>query len=95
MYSYHRVLAVFGRSVKDKTVECNWWSFLIHLPFPYDTWLTGLFSDIHPWEIEINGEQWPGRIRLVGFVDAFFVFAYSSNARFERGIVIYSKYDHG
>ncbi|PWY74352.1 hypothetical protein BO70DRAFT_398680 [Aspergillus heteromorphus CBS 117.55] len=74
MASYHRVLAVFGRSVKDKALECD--------------------CDIHPWEIKINGEQWPGKIRLIGFVDVFFLFSYSANARFERGIIVYKeRYD--
>ncbi|GKZ17699.1 hypothetical protein AbraIFM66951_009625 [Aspergillus brasiliensis] len=74
MASYHRVLAVFGKSVKDKTLECD--------------------CDIHPWEIKINGEQWPGKIRLIGFVDVFFLFSYSANARFEKGIIVYKeRYD--
>lgn len=47
-------------------------------------------SDVHPWEIKINGEQWPGKIRLIGFVDVFFLFSYSANARFEKGIIFYS-----
>ncbi|KAL4896903.1 hypothetical protein BDV59DRAFT_198357 [Aspergillus ambiguus] len=76
MFSYHRVLKIFGRSVTDKTLECDW--------------LTE-YSDIHPWEIEINGEQWPGKIRLIGFVDVFFVISYSANARFEKGVIIYRK----
>ncbi|PYI07676.1 hypothetical protein BO78DRAFT_460404 [Aspergillus sclerotiicarbonarius CBS 121057] len=74
MASYHRVLAVFGRSVKDKALECD--------------------CDIHPWQIKINGEQWPGKIRLVGFVDVFFLISYSANARFEKGIIVYKeRYD--
>ncbi|KAL3260232.1 uncharacterized protein BO96DRAFT_9438 [Aspergillus niger CBS 101883] len=74
MASYHRVLGVFGKSVKDKTLECD--------------------CDIHPWEIKINGEQWPGKIRLIGFVDVFFLFSYSANARFEKGIIVYKeRYD--
>ncbi|OOF99387.1 hypothetical protein ASPCADRAFT_126303 [Aspergillus carbonarius ITEM 5010] len=74
MASYHRVLAVFGRSVQDKALECD--------------------CDIHPWEIKINGEQWPGKIRLVGFVDVFFLISYSANARFEKGIIVYKeRYD--
>ncbi len=48
-------------------------------------------SDIHPWEILINGERWPGKVRLVGFVDVFFLISYSSESRFEKGLVIYSK----
>ncbi|RAH59534.1 hypothetical protein BO85DRAFT_416743 [Aspergillus piperis CBS 112811] len=74
MASYHRVLGVFGKSVKDKTLECD--------------------CDIHPWEIKINGEQWPGKIRLIGFVDVFFLFSYSANARFEKGVIVYKeRYD--
>ncbi|KAG2412342.1 hypothetical protein HFD88_009899 [Aspergillus terreus] len=69
MFSYHRVLKLFGRSVTDKTLECD--------------------CDIHPWEIEIDGQQWPGKIRLIGFVDVFFVISYSANARFEKGIIVY------
>ncbi|KAF7176476.1 hypothetical protein CNMCM7691_002794 [Aspergillus felis] len=45
--------------------------------------------DVHPWELSINGEQWAGKIRLIGFVDVFFVISYSANARFEHGIIIY------
>ncbi|RAK96222.1 uncharacterized protein BO80DRAFT_497122 [Aspergillus ibericus CBS 121593] len=74
MASYHRVLAVFGRSVHDKALECD--------------------CDIHPWQIKINNEQWPGKIRLIGFVDVFFLISYSANARFEKGIIVYKeKYD--
>ncbi|PLN76763.1 hypothetical protein BDW42DRAFT_198788, partial [Aspergillus taichungensis] len=69
MLSYHRVLAAFGRSVNDKTLECN--------------------CDVHPWEITVNGENWPGRIRLIGFVDVFFVIAYSANDCFMKGVIIY------
>ncbi|KAJ5709470.1 hypothetical protein N7493_010804 [Penicillium malachiteum] len=68
-YSYHRILQNFGRSVNDKTLECD--------------------LDIHPWDIKINNARWTGKIRLVGFVDCFFVIAYSKNARFERGIILY------
>ncbi|OGE52570.1 hypothetical protein PENARI_c010G09204 [Penicillium arizonense] len=46
-------------------------------------------TDIHPWEISIDGEQWAGKIRLIGFVDVFFLFSYSANARFEHGIIVY------
>ncbi|KAI0385627.1 hypothetical protein F5Y04DRAFT_292107 [Hypomontagnella monticulosa] len=45
--------------------------------------------DIHPWEILINGERWAGKVRLVGFVDVFFLICYSAEARFEKGIIIY------
>ncbi|PLB42527.1 uncharacterized protein BDW47DRAFT_97349 [Aspergillus candidus] len=69
MLSYHRVLAAFGRSVNDKTLECN--------------------CDVHPWEITVNGENWPGKIRLIGFVDVFFVIAYSANDCFMKGVIIY------
>jgi hypothetical protein len=48
-------------------------------------------SDIHPWNILINGERWTGKIRLVGFIDVFFLIAYTNNSRFEKGIIIYSK----
>lgn len=47
-------------------------------------------SDIHPWEITIDGETWPGRIRLIAFVDVFFIISYSSNDRFMKGVIIYS-----
>ncbi|KAJ5614072.1 hypothetical protein N7528_007726 [Penicillium herquei] len=46
-------------------------------------------SDIHPWELAINDEQWAGKIRLIGFVDVFFLISYSANARFEHGIIVY------
>ncbi|KAH8165704.1 hypothetical protein CIB48_g2531 [Xylaria polymorpha] len=45
--------------------------------------------DIHPWEILINGERWEGKIRLIGFVDVFFLLCYSAEARFEKGIIVY------
>ncbi|KAI2624714.1 hypothetical protein GGS26DRAFT_208582 [Hypomontagnella submonticulosa] len=45
--------------------------------------------DVHPWEILINGERWAGKVRLVGFVDVFFLICYSAEARFEKGIIIY------
>ncbi|KAI0832947.1 hypothetical protein F5Y06DRAFT_186106 [Hypoxylon sp. FL0890] len=45
--------------------------------------------DIHPWEILINGERWAGKVRLIGFVDVFFLMCYSADARFEKGIIIY------
>ncbi|EOD47289.1 uncharacterized protein LTHEOB_2752 [Neofusicoccum parvum] len=47
--------------------------------------------DIHPWEILINEERWSGKIRLIGFVDVFFLISYATNDRFEHGIIIYSK----
>ncbi|PKY00023.1 hypothetical protein P168DRAFT_322485 [Aspergillus campestris IBT 28561] len=47
--------------------------------------------DIHPWEISINGEQWAGKIRLIGFIDVFFLISYSANARFEHGIIVYKE----
>ncbi|EMR61371.1 hypothetical protein UCREL1_11704 [Eutypa lata UCREL1] len=49
--------------------------------------------DIHPWEILINGERWAGKIRLIGFVDVFFLICYSANARFEKGIIMYKNDD--
>ncbi|OTA55279.1 hypothetical protein K449DRAFT_438831 [Hypoxylon sp. EC38] len=45
--------------------------------------------DIHPWEILINGERWAGKVRLIGFVDVFFLMCYSAESRFEKGIIIY------
>ena len=48
-------------------------------------------SDIHPWDILINGERWAGKVRLVGFVDSFFLICYSGESRFEHGIVVYSQ----
>ncbi|KAK4154099.1 hypothetical protein C8A00DRAFT_43079 [Chaetomidium leptoderma] len=69
MASYHRVLQVHGRSVNQKSIECDY--------------------DIHPWDILINGERWDGKIRLVGFVDSFFLVCYSGESRFEHGIVIH------
>ncbi|KAB2568809.1 hypothetical protein DBV05_g12514 [Lasiodiplodia theobromae] len=73
MASYHRVLRVFDRTVKDKNVECD--------------------CDIHSWEILINGQRWFGKIRLIGFVDVFFLICYSTNDRFEHGIIIYKDDD--
>ncbi|KAG8668194.1 hypothetical protein FPOAC2_10048 [Fusarium poae] len=69
MASYHRVLETFDRSVKLKTLECDY--------------------DIHPWDILVDGSRWDGKIRLIGFVDVFFLICYSGESRFEKGIVIY------
>ncbi|KAK4203443.1 hypothetical protein QBC40DRAFT_194232 [Triangularia verruculosa] len=69
MASYHRVLEVFGRSIDQKSLECNY--------------------DIHPWDILINGERWSGKVRLIGFVDSFFLICYSGVSRFEHGLLIY------
>ncbi|KAE8151550.1 hypothetical protein BDV25DRAFT_138786 [Aspergillus avenaceus] len=69
MFSYHRILKTFGRSVNDKTLQCD--------------------CDIHPWEITINGKRWTDKIRLIGFIDVFFVISYSANDRFEQGIIVY------
>ncbi|KAH6615838.1 hypothetical protein B0J18DRAFT_438332 [Chaetomium sp. MPI-SDFR-AT-0129] len=69
MASYHRVLQVHGRSVIDKSAECDY--------------------GIDPWEILIDGERWDGKIRLVGFVDAFYLFCYAGESRFKHGIVVY------
>ncbi|AEO68235.1 uncharacterized protein THITE_52270 [Thermothielavioides terrestris NRRL 8126] len=69
MASYHRVLQVHGRSVNQKSVECDY--------------------DIHPWDIMINGKRWAGKVRLVGFVDSFYLICYSGVSRFEHGIVVY------
>ncbi|EHK18456.1 uncharacterized protein TRIVIDRAFT_158843 [Trichoderma virens Gv29-8] len=46
--------------------------------------------DIHPWDILIDNQRWPGKIRLVGYIDVFFLICYSGEARFEHGIVIYT-----
>jgi len=64
---------VFGRSIQDKTLQCD--------------------CDIHPWEILVNEERWSGRIRLIGFVDVFFLISYTGNSRFLDGVIIY-KDDH-
>jgi len=74
MASYHRILKVFGRSIEDKTLQCD--------------------CDIHPWEVRVNDELLSGRIRLIGFVDVFFLISYSGNSRFHDGIVIYKDDDH-
>lgn len=50
--------------------------------------------DIHPWEIRVNDESWSGRIRLIGFVDVFFLISYSGSSRFHDGIIIYKDDDH-
>ncbi|TGO18434.1 hypothetical protein BTUL_0010g01050 [Botrytis tulipae] len=50
--------------------------------------------DIHPWEILINGNRWSGRLRLIGFVDVFFLISYSENSRFHKGIIIYKDDQH-
>ncbi|OGM43489.1 hypothetical protein ABOM_008049 [Aspergillus bombycis] len=73
MFSYHRVLKLFGRSIHDKTLQCD--------------------CDIHPWEITINKERWTNKIRLIGFIDVFFVISYSANDRFEQGIIVYKDDD--
>ncbi|KAK5994844.1 hypothetical protein PT974_03230 [Cladobotryum mycophilum] len=46
-------------------------------------------SDIHPWDILIDEQRWPGKIRLIGYIDLFFLIQYSGESRFERGLVIY------
>lgn len=74
MASYHRILKVFGRSIEDKTLQCD--------------------CDIHPWELLVNGDRWSGRLRLIGFVDVFFLISYSENARFHSGIVVYKDAHH-
>lgn len=48
-------------------------------------------SDIHPWDILIDNQRWPGKIRLVGYIDVFFLMCYSGESRFEHGIIIYSE----
>jgi hypothetical protein len=39
----------------------------------------------------VDGSRWDGKIRLIGFVDVFFLICYSGESRFEKGIVIYSE----
>ncbi|RYP00696.1 hypothetical protein DL764_006434 [Monosporascus ibericus] len=73
MASYHRVLEVFDRSVRAKSLECDY--------------------DIDPWDILIDEERWTGKIRLVGFVDVFFLICYSGKERFEKGLIIYKDND--
>ncbi|PTB63090.1 hypothetical protein BBK36DRAFT_1127332 [Trichoderma citrinoviride] len=46
--------------------------------------------DIHPGDVLINNERWPGKIRLVGYIDVFFLMCYSGESRFEHGIIIYT-----
>ncbi|KAM5344392.1 hypothetical protein ACJ41O_012929 [Fusarium nematophilum] len=45
--------------------------------------------DIHPWDVLVDGSRWDGKIRLIGFVDVFFLICYSGESRFEKGIIIY------
>ncbi|RYP57232.1 hypothetical protein DL769_009620 [Monosporascus sp. CRB-8-3] len=73
MASYHRVLEVFDRSIRAKSLECNY--------------------DIDPWDILIDEERWTGKIRLIGFVDVFFLICYSGKERFEKGLIIYKDND--
>ncbi|KAM0211489.1 hypothetical protein ACHAQD_010282 [Fusarium lateritium] len=40
--------------------------------------------DIHPWDILVDGSRWQGKIRLIGFVDVFFLICYSGESRFEK-----------
>lgn len=54
-----------------------------------------LRSDVHPWDILVDGSRWQGKIRLVGFVDVFFLICYSGESRFEKGIIIYSNSSWG
>ncbi|RYO76043.1 hypothetical protein DL766_002578 [Monosporascus sp. MC13-8B] len=49
--------------------------------------------DIDPWDILIDEERWTGKIRLVGFVDVFFLICYSGRERFEKGLIIYKDND--
>jgi hypothetical protein len=37
----------------------------------------------------VDGSRWDGKIRLIGFVDVFFLICYSGESRFEKGIIIY------
>jgi len=73
MASYHRVLQVFDRSVRARSLECDY--------------------DIDPWDILIDEERWTGKIRLVGFIDVFFLICYSGKERFEKGLIIYKDND--
>ncbi|KAL2161808.1 hypothetical protein VTH06DRAFT_7592 [Thermothelomyces fergusii] len=45
--------------------------------------------DIHPSDVVINGERWAGKVRLVGFADAFYLICYTGESKFEHGIVMY------
>lgn len=47
-------------------------------------------SDIHPWDILVDGKRWSGKVRLIGFVDVFFLISYSGESRFDHGLIIYS-----
>ncbi|KIW95055.1 uncharacterized protein Z519_03636 [Cladophialophora bantiana CBS 173.52] len=85
MASYNRVLEIFGRD-HAPSMQCN--QYVARLQ-RYRKTAESSGSDIHPWEILINGERWPGKVRLIGFVDAFFLMAYSSKERFEHGIIVY------
>ncbi|KAF7520885.1 hypothetical protein G7054_g12615 [Neopestalotiopsis clavispora] len=49
--------------------------------------------DIHPWDLLVDGSRWDGKIRLIGFVDVFFLICYSGESRFEKGIIIYKNDD--
>ncbi|KAK5997082.1 hypothetical protein PT974_02434 [Cladobotryum mycophilum] len=49
--------------------------------------------DIHPWDLLIDGKRWDGKIRLVGFIDAFYLIRYSGESRFHEGIMIYKDDD--
>lgn len=57
------------------------------LTFPTDS---DPCSDIHPWDILVDGERWTGKIRLIGFVDVFFLICYSGTSRFDHGLMIFS-----
>jgi len=49
--------------------------------------------NIDPWDILIDEQRWTGKIRLIGFVDVFFLICYSGKERFEKGIIIYKDND--
>ncbi|PKS05514.1 hypothetical protein jhhlp_008204 [Lomentospora prolificans] len=46
--------------------------------------------DLHPWDLLINGARWQGKVRLIGFVDVFFLICYTGKSKFEHGIIVYS-----
>jgi hypothetical protein len=89
MASYHRVLQLFQRSVDDKTLECNWY-VLCELFVQSAPAKPSHESDVHAWHVSINGKSWTGKIRLIGYLDVFFLILYTGDSRFEEGIIIYS-----
>ncbi len=49
MASYHRILKVFGRSVQDKTLQCDWYVHpkLLKLEYKIDPWSSSIFGLTH------------------------------------------------